>query len=255
LNSKHINWNRSFIDNNFHGAHRVQTVDIDNDSDLDILGAGYLGHEIAWWSNKGGDPINWEEQVIGSFILNACIAYAIDLDNDGDQDVIGTGQGTNKIYWWRNDGGAPIKWKEYVIDDNFVRPWPLHAGDLDGDEDIDIVVGSSHRGSNKIHWWKNDFVTGIENTPNITSEFQLLQNYPNPFNPSTTIEYFLPRAAHIEISLYNNLGEKIRTLIDKRVSRGSHNLVIDASELSNGVYYYILRSERDLQTRKLILLK
>jgi len=153
-----IQWTQFMIDGFFSGAHRVQSVDIDDDGDQDVLCAGYLGHEIAWYRNEGGDPISWTKQAIAVNFVNACVAYAIDLDGDGDKDVIATAQGDNEIAWWRNEGGDPIQWTRSLITGNFTRPWPLHACDLDGDGDNDIISGSSHNGSNEVKWWENSLM-------------------------------------------------------------------------------------------------
>ena len=176
-----IQWTQFLVDGNFGGAHRVQAVDIDNDGRLDLLGAGYLGHQIAWWRNNGGNPIVWTKQIIGSNFTNACIAYSVDLDDDGDKDVIGTGQAINQIAWWRNDGGEPIKWTKFIITDSFIRPWPLYAEDLDGDQDYDIIVGSSHAGSNQVHWWRNDSITGSDSTDRIAFSITAPDGYADIF--------------------------------------------------------------------------
>jgi len=147
-----IQWTELFIDPNFVGAHRVQAIDLDGDGDLDVLGAAYTGHEIAWWRNNGGSPLQWQKQTLGTGLTNACVAYACDLDDDGDKDVLGTAQGLGDIFWWRNDGSS---WQRFTITNNFYRVWPLHACDLDNDGDLDIIAGSSHQGNNQVKWWEN----------------------------------------------------------------------------------------------------
>lgn len=250
-----IQWAQILVDGNFGGAHRVQAVDIDEDTDLDILGAGYIGHQIAWWRNDGGDPIVWTRQVIGSGFTNACVAYAVDFDGDNDKDVVGTGQGINQVAWWRNDGGEPIQWTKFIITNNFTRPWPIYADDLDGDQDIDIVVGSSHNGSNQIKWWRNDGLTGVENTSIVVLDFKLFQNFPNPFNPSTTIEYQIPQISFVTLKIYDVLGNEIATLVNEQKPAGKYELEFDGNSLSSGIYFYQLQAGRFIETKKKILIK
>jgi len=157
-----IQWTRFRIDRSFAGAHRVQAVDVDRDGRLDVAGAAYFGHEIAWWRNDGGDTIAWTKQTIGWDFYAACIAQAIDLDGDGDMDVLGTAQSGNQVAWWRNDGGQPFTWTKFVID-SLVRVWPLYACDVDGDSDVDVVAASGWNGTNAVKWYENRGVGIAEN--------------------------------------------------------------------------------------------
>jgi hypothetical protein len=250
-----IQWTQILIDGDFVGAHRVQVVDMDDDADLDILGAAYIGHQIAWWRNDGGEPIIWTKQVIGSDFTNACVAFATDLDGDNDKDVIGTGQGINQIAWWRNDGGQPIQWTKFIITNNFIRPWPLMANDLDGDLDIDIVVGSSHNGSNQIKWWRNDGITNVEYFSSTPENFKLYQNYPNPFNPSTKIKYSIPKSSQVQIKIFDILGNEIETLVNEEKSAGTYEITWNATNLTSGIYLYQLQAGSFIDTKKMILLK
>jgi hypothetical protein len=84
---------------------------------------------------------------------------------------------------------------------------------------------------------------------------QLNQNYPNPFNPSTVISFSVPEVTDVEIAVHDMLGRKIRTLADGRFQAGSHDVSLDASELSSGVYIYTLRTGGQLLTRRLTVLK
>jgi len=78
-----------------------------------------------------------------------------------------------------------------------------------------------------------------QNTP---EAFELFQNYPNPFNPTTTIRFNLKKTTHVTLSIYNTLGQKVATLVDKRMQAGYKGVVWDASHLSSGTYYYHLQA-------------
>jgi hypothetical protein len=89
----------------------------------------------------------------------------------------------------------------------------------------------------------------------IPSTYSLGQNYPNPFNPSTTISYALPEDASVSLAVYNIIGQKVAQLVEGRVSAGYHEAVLDASQLTSGVYIYKLQASNFAATRKLLLLK
>ncbi|HED08379.1 MAG TPA: T9SS type A sorting domain-containing protein, partial [Ignavibacteria bacterium] len=93
----------------------------------------------------------------------------------------------------------------------------------------------------------------------IPSVFALSQNYPNPFNPSTIIEYQLPVKGNVTLTIYNTLGQVVKTLINNQVvEAGSYKTRWNATNLASGIYFYSLRVEGAksfLKTKKMILLK
>jgi hypothetical protein len=91
---------------------------------------------------------------------------------------------------------------------------------------------------------------------NIPSVYQLKQNYPNPFNPYTNIEFELPKADFVKISVYNSLGEQVQDIISEPIKPGKYRIIFSSGLLASGVYYYrmITGSGFD-QTNKMILVK
>ncbi len=73
-------------------------------------------------------------------------------------------------------------------------------------------------------------------------EYKLAQNFPNPFNPSTTISFSIPRSERITLEVYNLLGQKVASIMNKEMEGGSYNIKFDASNLSSGIYFYTLRA-------------
>lgn len=96
--------------------------------------------------------------------------------------------------------------------------------------------------------------------PKIPTDFALAQNYPNPFNPTTVIRFDLPKAENVTLELFNILGQKIRTLIDRRLSAGTYNISFDGrgddkKPLASGIYLYRLEAGQFSQSRTMMLLK
>lgn len=91
-------------------------------------------------------------------------------------------------------------------------------------------------------------------------DFLLHQNYPNPFNPATTIAYSLAERSHVTIEVFNLLGQKVNTLIDREESAGSYSINWNGNDASGksvatGVYFYRLRAGDHVESKKMILLK
>lgn len=87
------------------------------------------------------------------------------------------------------------------------------------------------------------------------SEFNLAQNYPNPFNPTTTIQFTLPQSGNVKLTLFNLLGQKIKTLLNEYKEAGVHILNFNASDLNSGLYIYKLEANGLVRTRKMTLVK
>lgn len=90
---------------------------------------------------------------------------------------------------------------------------------------------------------------------NISDEFNLNQNYPNPFNPSTKIEFSISDIADVNLTVFNSLGERVKTLVNKQLQKGNYSVNFNGSKFSSGIYYYKLSSGNNVQTKKMILLK
>ncbi len=92
----------------------------------------------------------------------------------------------------------------------------------------------------------------VSNTP---SNFVLENNYPNPFNPSTIIGFSVPYSTHVTLDIFNVLGQKVATLVNKNLSAGQYNYSFDASRFASGVYLYRLQTDNFVSVKKMILSK
>lgn len=94
-----------------------------------------------------------------------------------------------------------------------------------------------------------------EHIPNNPISFSLNQNYPNPFNPSTKINYSIPEAQKVLIKIFNVLGNEIMTLVNEEKAKGSYTVALDLSGYSSGVYFYLIKTQKFSETKKMILTK
>lgn len=89
----------------------------------------------------------------------------------------------------------------------------------------------------------------------------LEQNYPNPFNPSTTIKFSIPGGLSespdrpVTLRLYDELGREVKTLVEQQLEPGTYEILLDASSLSSGVYFYRLQRGQSSLSRKLLILR
>ena len=93
----------------------------------------------------------------------------------------------------------------------------------------------------------------------LPTKFELSQNYPNPFNPTTTIQYALPKAEHVTLKVYDELGQEVSTLVNEQQQAGNYSVQLTLRSFSeggaSGVYYYRISAGDFTEVKKLMLLK
>ena len=128
------------------------------------------------------------------------------------------------------------------------------------------LISTRHNGSNNDGYY--DDLSLVVYTPtsieqrkaNLLTSSLLDQNYPNPFNPSTTITYTVGAyrdvpLQHINLSIYNILGQKVATLISENQYAGIYSVKWDGSGFPGGVYFYQIKTGDFVQTKRMLLIK
>jgi len=133
-------------------AHSVFAIDLDGDGDNDVLSASRGDDKIAWYENDGNAMANFTPHIITDSADGATSVYAIDIDKDGDIDVLSSSYIDEIIACYVNDGNQ--NFTRRIISDQFpnLEASSVYAKDVDGDGDID-VLSAGHR---KIYWFEND---------------------------------------------------------------------------------------------------
>ncbi len=95
---------------------------------------------------------------------------------------------------------------------------------------------------------------------NLPTQFALDQNYPNPFNPDTKISLALPKNAHVQLTVFNVLGQAVKTLVDQDMAAGTHEVTwdgrnSDGTQVSSGIYFYRISAGDFSATKKMMMLK
>ena len=156
--------------------------------------------------------------------------------------------------------------------DGFSFPLRIDGTDLDptnGDEGRTLIAQWGGMGGNTEDWLRPSSwgilevingPTAVEQNETTPLTFKLHENYPNPFNPTTNITFDLPEAQRVTLEVYNILGQKVRTLTNKKFAAGTHTLTWDARDdrgrsMSSGIYFLKLKSKHYSATQKMILMK
>ncbi|MCH7879191.1 MAG: PKD domain-containing protein, partial [candidate division Zixibacteria bacterium] len=174
-----------------------------------------------------------------------------------------------------------------VIDfnDNKKRQWDMQSGggatsgdltnNLDGTYTFSLAVSSLPGASTSWDWSarvedKNGnrlrpsavvtITTGSLGISATQKGFNLLQNYPNPFNPTTEISFSVGHAENVELTVYNVMGQVIKTLVDRSFAPGSYTVTWNGVDdngapVASGMYFYRIKAGEFVLTRKMALLK
>ena len=89
----------------------------------------------------------------------------------------------------------------------------------------------------------------------IPGSYILGQNYPNPFNPSTVINYAIPQNSFVTVKIYDVIGREITTLVNEEKAPGNYEVKFDGKNLSSGIYFYQMKADNIVLTKKMILMK
>ena len=160
--------------------------------------------------------------------------------------------GTAEVVIAPIDGYSLSDWRDQLIKLNIQSNASGYSGKL--------TVAYDFRGKDgeKIESAVQEFEFEIRS--NIPKEYQLLNNYPNPFNPSTTIEFDLSVQGDIRLTIYNLLGEVVKTFADQALEPGRHTIVWKGDSnsgvaVSSGIYFYSLRTGNFHSVKKMLLVR
>ena len=146
---------QQIIDSNVEDVRAVFPADIDADGDQDLLMAANRADRVAWHKNTNGQgnfgPANVLADINGA--NGAIEIISVDLDGDGDKDILAALTNDNRIAWQENLDGQG-NFSELITIATITDPLSIFAGDIDGDNDMDIIVASSSS-NGKLVYYKN----------------------------------------------------------------------------------------------------
>jgi len=215
-NNYSVNLGGLFITDNLDRSSKFQ-IPFYNTEKTTIPAGGYLLFWVDGQTEQGINHLNFKLDMAGEQIA---IAQLIENDTLFIDSLSYAEQATDISYGRYPDGSA--NWY------SFGNPTPLDS---------------------------NQIETSVVKQQITPLNFALYQNYPNPFNPVTSIEYQVSNISEVNLSIYNILGQKVATLVNKKQSSGSYKVEWNASQFSSGVYLYRLSVGNFVEIKKLVLLK
>ena len=160
-------WVRHEIEGMIPETRTIAVADFNRDGKPDLLGTARAGNQTVWFSNSGKPATEpWKKTVIDAKTVAPTHGHPVDLDKDGDLDVlmafglvapVPTGSpDSHQIAWYENVGtpGLGAEWKKHLVTNDFPAGFEAVAGDLDGDGDLDLA-GTAWTPSGRISWFEN----------------------------------------------------------------------------------------------------
>ncbi len=98
-------------------------------------------------------------------------------------------------------------------------------------------------------------ISSVDDIFSTPTSYSLYQNYPNPFNPVTTIRFQIPSRQKVELTVFDILGREVANLLNEEKLAGVYEVKFNASNLASGVYFYRLKTQDFIESKKLLLLK
>lgn len=131
----------------------VFTADLDGDGDQDILSASGTDNTVGWYENLDGAGNFGPRVIINNNTEDTDHVQAADLDGDGDLDVVNISDGTPFLFWYENTDGLGTFGPPIVISTVAGNGVALELGDVDGDNDIDVIASKPF---DDVFWYEND---------------------------------------------------------------------------------------------------
>ncbi|NQT26121.1 T9SS type A sorting domain-containing protein, partial [candidate division KSB1 bacterium] len=215
------------------------------DRDYQIAAIPDTLESILWIKTSNDDKTNQDDEFLNFKLKNrsnVIVAYDANIRNRPD---------------WLSDWA---KYPENIIDSRGTE-FDLYYKEYDAG---DVTLGGNFGGTNDNMYFvllqQLEF-GGEEQIAALPGYFTLAQNYPNPFNPETTIEYRVHKEGQFMLTIYNILGQRVTTLIDRKAAAGERGIVVwdgkdyRGVQVASGVYLYRIQQGHFAKTKRMLLVR
>jgi hypothetical protein len=209
------------------------------------------------------DGKTWTEKniITGPYPYDFIWSKEICIDSQGTIHVFwSAGEVEDRRMYYSFGSGQIWSEGEQVFNPNYINLSGYFGLTIDRRDKLHIVYTSGKQ----VYYMSSESTTSNvqqkELANNLLTKFDLFQNYPNPFNPDTEIRFQLPVDVHVTFSIYNMLGQKVRTLIDKQMATGYHAIKWDGrndfgTTVASGLYLYAIRAGNYYEVKKMVLMQ
>jgi uncharacterized delta-60 repeat protein len=219
-----------------------------NIAQYDCTTIKYSSDGVEQWVSRFSDPDSYS-------------SYGTSIAVDGSDNAYVTGY--DDVYWLNIDY-LTIKYNSAGIEE-WAKRYSGSGNDDDYSRSIavdgsgNVYVTGESRGPENWDYTTIKYsqsTSGVyQNNSDLPEGYSLSQNYPNPFNPSTTFRYSVPQSSGVVIKVFDILGREIATLVHEEKPAGTYEVTWYANQLPSGVYFYQLKAESFIETKKMLLLK
>jgi len=213
----------------------IHIIDPISDTVTDVIEVG--GHpsrmtfnrpsRLAYVLNTGVQVVDLDDKTVQSTLLNATNYYSI-------------------AFWPGESAGIFAGFAP-----NFSSSGRVDILNLDGSVRNTFTAGI---GPSYFQFMFDGPLTSVE-SEEMASNIMLEQNYPNPFNPTTQIGFLLDEATNVRLEVFSINGQRVASLANGMFSAGSHQVQFDGIGMASGIYIYRLVTDRQILTRKMLLVK
>lgn len=183
-NGNPVQWTKQIIAPNFSGALSIGAADLDLDNDVDVFSAAVNANQIKWWRNDSGIPIAWSDHLILNGYLGAWPVFGVDIDEDGDTDILTCASDSNKVTWLENrtiisgnQNNPPPSLEKYSLFQNFPDPFnsstvikyqipeycyvSIKVYDIMGNDIVTLVNGYKQAGNHETYFNAVGLASGV----------------------------------------------------------------------------------------------
>ena len=220
---------------------------------IDLFNSSGMEHYIdirnTVFFNNDSDDIYLFESVSPPDIYNCAFDYALEIPHWGENNITISPNNTGDPYSPYFCDPVNNNW---MIQENS----PLRdAGIWTDDVPLYDIAGYLRDSAPDIGCYEYDPTSIEDDEGSLPQTTKLYQNYPNPFNPATNIKFSISREGKVELTVYNVLGQVVDKLVEGNLKAGNHSVVFNADALNSGVYYYSLKTDAVLFSKKMLIVK
>ncbi len=214
------------------GAGSIASADLDGDGDVDLVVGGYWDNQVAWYENLDGQGHYGPERRITSSARRVQSVLAANLDGDGDMDIASASYADNKIAWYENRDSAGAFGPQQVVTNRISGPVDVHAADLDGDGDLDLLSASASDGI--VAWYENLDGRGNFGSIDILTRFAIGAEWVTTADLDGDGDADVLSASYVDgkVAWYENTGDPGRRFASARtIDQGKGATAVEAVDI------------------------